>query len=524
MTVTATSMSDPRLEAPPRSALTVRGLTKRFWGTRALDAVDLEVRPGEVRALLGQNGAGKSTLIKILAGVHQADAGSVECNGTDILSPRSACPIAFIHQDRGLVPGMTVAENIALTRGYPTGRAGLVSWRGVVRQARAALASLQLDIDPEADLAHLTMAERALVAIARAISAEAAFIVLDEPTAALTASVVDQLIDTIRRLRHDGIGFLYVTHRIDEVFQVADTVTVLRDGRVVMDVGVAHVTRGDLIRAIVGGDLISAGESRGPTPAGATVLDLRGVAVAGVAPVTLRVAQGEIVGLVGLSGAGQRELGRAIAGVLQPTRGSMRLADRPYAPDSTTAALADGIGFLAGDRLEESLAAGLTVQENLYLNPGIPNHHPLRPRSRRAERARADEALARFDVRPRAPTTPVTLLSGGNQQKVAVARWIEAGLTTLVLEEPTAGVDVASKAQIHALLRQVSRSGGAIVVVSSDFDEVAQLCDRVLVFSRGVVAAELSGAGMQVSTLTTWATGAHDRDQGAPGARGTSEP
>jgi ribose transport system ATP-binding protein len=469
-----------------------------------------------VRALLGQNGAGKSTLIKILAGVYHADAGSVEYDGVNILSGHTASPIAFIHQDRGLVPGMTVAENIALTRGYAVGRLGLVSWRGVNRRAREVLDSLQLDIDPEADVAQLTLAERALVAIARAMSTRASFIVLDEPTAALPASVVDQLVDTIRRLRDEGVGFLYVTHRIDEVFPLADTVTVLRDGRVVMDSRVTEVTRRDLIRAIVGRNLISSGEARGRGSTGTAVLAVKGIGVAGVGPVTFQVCQGEIVGLVGLTGAGQSELGRAIVGVLQPTRGTMLVDGKPHAPKSAADALGDGIGLVAGDRLEESLAPELTTQENLYLNPAITHHHVLRPRSRRREAANALEAIKRFDVRPQEPAMPIGLLSGGNQQKVVIARWIEAGLRTLVLEEPTAGVDIGSKAQIHDVLLGMAKTGCALVIVSSDFDEVTALCDRVLVFSRGRVAAELADQQLQVKTLTGWATGAEDEDAVAP--------
>jgi ribose transport system ATP-binding protein len=503
--------------------LTVRGLTKRFWGTRALDGVDLEVRPGEVRALLGQNGAGKSTLIKILAGVYQADAGTVELDGTDILSSPATSPIAFIHQDRGLVPGMTVAENIALIRGYPSARAGLVSWRGVTRQARQALELLHLDIDPDADVAELTLAERALVAIARAISTDAKFIVLDEPTAALAASVVDQLIETIRRLREKGHGFLYVTHRIDEVFQLADTTTVMRDGRVVMDTAVARIDHRELIRAIVGKDVVVLDrEHDGQDPAAETALDLCEITVGGVGPVSLRTARGEVVGLVGLSGAGQDEVGRVIAGALPASGGAMSLDGHHYAPASTTDALARGVGFVAGDRLEESLASELTVQENLYLNPAVPNGRVFRPRSRRGELASTRAAVTRFDVRPPDPTMPISLLSGGNQQKVAVARWIEAGLNALVLEEPTAGVDIASKAQIHEVLHAAARAEGAVVVVSSDFDEVAQLCDRVYIFNRGHVATELIGDQITVGALTGWATGANDQSPTASEKQGSS--
>lgn len=498
-----------RQDRQSASVLSVRGMSKRFWGTVALADVDLELTAGQVMALLGQNGAGKSTLIKILAGVYEADTGSILLDGAEVSAEQEPAPIAFIHQDLGLVPAMSVAENIALVQGYP--RTGpLVSWSRVAEQARQVLSSLGLDIDPEMLVAELTMAERALVAITRALSTRAKFVVLDEPTASLPASDVDRLVDAIARMRAEGIGFLYVTHRVDEVFRLADTVTVLRDGRVVLSEPVVSVKRTALVRAIVGHEL-NDDVVRPERPVGPSVLRLVGVATDGVAPVDLEVGSGEILGLVGLSGAGQSEIGRVIAGVIAPTHGTMTLHGRPYAPHSPADALAAGAAFVAGNRLEESLASDLSVTENLYVNPLVPHGHLLRPRRRGAELRRASDAIDRFDVRPDNPSMPIELLSGGNQQKVVVARWLEAGLRTLVLEEPTAGVDIASKAQIHDLLRGVGERGGTVVVVSSDFDEVVALCDRVLVFNRGRLVAELSGQEATAATLTGWAAGVHGR-------------
>ena len=490
------------------ASLTVRNLTKRFWGTLALDNVDVDIAPGHICALLGQNGAGKSTLIKILARVHTADSGSVKIDNVDVLTAHQS-GIAFVHQEHGLVPGMSVAENIALIRGYPRTRAGVVSWKKVEVQAQEVLDFMGLDLSPRVDIAQLTVAERALVAIARAMSTQARFIVLDEPTAALPASIVDQLLETISRLRARGIGFLYVTHRIDEVFRLADTVTVLRDGHVVLDTDISAVDHKALVRAIVGREIATSKVKR--LPAGNAIsLEMQGVAVAGVGPIDLQLRAGEILGLVGLSGAGQVEIGRVLVGALAPAQGTMRLADKPYAPRSPEAALAKSVGFVPGDRMEECLAAELTVQENLYLNPVVGGRHLLQPRMRRKETEQAHTALDEFDVRPRDPAMPISLLSGGNQQKVVVARWLVAGLHTLVLEEPTAGVDIASKAQIHDLLRAAAAESGAVVIVSSDFDEVAQLCDRVLVYNRGSLVKELIGEAIQVGTLTTWATGAQE--------------
>ena len=499
---------DPRLDRQGGSVLSIQGLTKRFWGTLALADVSLELITGKVMALLGQNGAGKSTLIKILAGVYKADAGSIVVDGVELAAGQEPAPLAFIHQDLGLVSAMTVAENIAIVQGYPrVGR--IVSWSRVTTRARLVLDSLGLDIDPGILVAELSMAERALVAIARALSNRARFIVLDEPTASLPASDVDRLVAAITRMRAEGIGFLYVTHRVDEVFRLADMVTVLRDGHVVLSRPVLDVGRAALVRAIVGHE-VSEGAARPARSGRSSVLRLDGVATHGVQAIDLDVASGEIVGLVGLSGAGQSDVGRVIAGVHPATDGTMTLHGQAYAPRSAADALAAGVGFVAGNRLEESIAAELSVAENLYVNPVVPNGGLLRPRARRVELRTAREALDRFDVRPADPSMPIELHSGGNQQKEVVARWLEAGLRTLVLEEPTAGVDIASKAQIHDLLRSVAQQGGTVIVISSDVDEVTHLCDRVLVFNRGRLVAQLSGDEATAAALTGWAAGAHD--------------
>jgi len=485
--------------------LSIRSLSKTFWGTRALDDVSIDLSAGQIMALLGQNGAGKSTLIKILAGIYEADAGIIEVDGAELSSKdEDDTSLAFIHQDLGLVPSMSVAENIAIVQGYPRVQ-GLVSWKRVATRAREVLEALGLKIDPLVLVSELTMAERSLLAIARALSTRAKFIVLDEPTAALPASDVDRLVDSLLQMRSEGIGFLYVTHRIDEVFRIADKVTVLRDGRVVLSEPVSQVNRPVLLQAIVGHEVDESVEHAIRVP-GVSILRLNAVATPDVEAVDLDLASGEIVGLVGLSGAGQAEIGRVIAGVRAPTQGTMTLHGHTYSPRSTAQAMANGVGFVAGNRLEESLAATLTVSENLYVNPCIPDGHLLRPRSRSAELRHASSELARYEVRPNNPLMPIELLSGGNQQKVVVARWLVADLQTLVLEEPTAGVDVASKAQIHDLLRSLAGQAGMVVVISSDFEEVAQLCDRVLVFNRGTIVVELSDSELTVGNLVAWAS------------------
>ncbi|MHB1171147.1 MAG: sugar ABC transporter ATP-binding protein [Lacisediminihabitans sp.] len=480
-------------------------MSKRFLGTVALDGVDFDVRAGEVHALLGQNGAGKSTLIKILAGVYEPDAGSIIVGGRVLRPPHGPSPIAFIHQDLGLVAGMTVAENVALVAGYPR-RNGLVSWGAVRRRAAEALRMLQIDVDPDADVATLTAAQRSLVAIARALTLDAGLLVLDEPTAALPETDVEKLFAALNQLRLSGVGLIYVTHRLDEVFRIADRVTVLRDGKRVATSAVTDSNQAELVRWIVGHELdaplarVQVNENE--------VLTLRDVSVGhGIGPVSLRLHSGEVLGLVGLTGAGHNEIGRAVFGAERLSHGEMLLDGQPLRPRSPAEAVSRRIGFVSGSRVEESTAANLTVQENLFINPVSLGRSLLGMARRSAESARAREVLDRFDVRPRDPDRLIGSLSGGNQQKVVVARWLEVGSRLLILEEPTAGVDVGSKADIYRLLAQVPATGGGVLIISSDFEEVVAICDRALVFNRGRVIADVPRGDLSVARLTGLSAG-----------------
>ncbi len=496
--------------------LAIAGLTKTFFGNRVLDDVSIVLEAGQVHALLGQNGAGKSTLIKILGGVYRADAGTVTVDGQRVTPGHHDVPVALIHQDLGLVADMTVAENMALVAGYRR-RHHVISWEEVRRSAIEALGALNLDLDPGAPVGALPPAERSMVAIARALSMRKRFVVLDEPTAALPAADVDTLFKAIHQLRSQGAGFLYVTHRIDEVFTIADRVTVLRNGRVVFEDAVGKVSHDKLVASIVGPATPSPPArttSRAPhrfpeATTGRAVLSVRGLVVGPAGPVDIEVRAGEVLGLVGLAGAGQVEIGRALVGALNPDRGEMEFENRSYSPRSPAAALGHGaMGFVPGDRLQEGIAASLSVQENLYLNPAVQGHTALRPISHRQERRRAVSLLKRFDVRPADPTIPIGLLSGGNQQKAVVVRWVGAKVRVMVLEDPTAGVDVGAKPEIHGILRDMRASGVAVVVVSSDFDELADICDRALVFRGGRVAAALERPEIDTTRLTMLASGA----------------
>ena len=488
------------------------GLVKRFTGTLALDRVDFDVHRGEVHALLGQNGAGKSTLIKVLAGVYQADAGDIVFDGKPARPGTDALPIAFIHQDLGLVEWMTIAENVAIQTGYPRSRAGVISWHRVNSAAAEALAIMGSDLDPEAPIASLPAAERSLVAIGRALAIKSDILVLDEPTAALPEADVERLLETLRRLRASNIGVVYVTHRLDEVLRIADRVTVLRDGRRLATVAARETNAGELVQMIVGRSMSDA-FVRPTRPSRRVALSVEGLIAQNVGPVSFSVAAGETLGLVGLRGAGHHTVGRAIFGHTAMDSGRLTLDGEPIAPRSPAEAMAKGVGFVSSRRAEEGLASNLDVRENIYLNPAASGKGVLEFVSRATELGNAKAAVRRFSIKTAGVEKPVATLSGGNQQKVVLARWMEAHVKLLVLEEPTIGVDVGAKADIYHLLQLSLGKGLAVLLISSDFEEVERICHRALVFSRGRVAAEIPSHALTIAALTaaasggTWTTG-----------------
>jgi ribose transport system ATP-binding protein len=486
--------------------LAVAGLTKRFTATLALHNIDFDVRRGEIHALLGQNGAGKSTLIKILAGVYQPDAGDIRFGDRRVRPGIDPLPIAFIHQDLGLVDWMTVAENVAVQKGYPRNPLGLISWRNVRRGAIDALTTMGSEINPDTPVATLAAAERSLVAIARALTVKSDILVLDEPTAALPESDVNRLLDALRRLRANGIGIIYVTHRLDEVFRIADRVTVLRDGKRVTTVRVDETSPRDLVEKIVGRSMTSAFVKPAPS-SDRIVLAVDGVVAQNVGPVSFAVKAGETLGLVGLRGAGHHTIGRAIFGQFPLSAGHVSLDDRLVDPTSPADAMREQIGFVSSRRAEESLAGNMAVRENVYLNPIATGKRVLQPVWRRAELSDCLVVLKRYSVKPQDSEAVVVTLSGGNQQKVVLARWMEAKVRLLVLEEPTIGVDVGSKAEIYHLLQQSLKDGLAVLLVSSDFEEVERICHRALVFSRGRIVSEIPRSELTIARLTADASG-----------------
>jgi ribose transport system ATP-binding protein len=479
--------------------LIVRGVSKQFGGTQALIEVGLDLNAGEILALLGENGAGKSTLIKILAGVYALDEGSVTFRGADVTASLRRLPIAFIHQDLGLIEWMTVAENICLTLGFPRWL-GLVDWEAARRRASAALEMVGAEIDPDLRIQDLSRTEKSLVAIARALAAEAEILVLDEPTASLPADEVARLFDALRRLRARGVGMIYVSHRLDEVFEIADRMVVLRDGRVAGVRQVAQTTPDQVIMLIVGREP-SQVFRRPAERLGSPRLVLDRVVVDAVGPVDCEIHAGEIVGFVGLRGAGQESVGRALFGVLPTTGGHILLDGKRMAATSPRDAMSRGVNLVCADRAGESIMTNLTVRENLFLNPvaaGLSFFSVLGP----GRENKASLALGqRVGLRPNDPNLPIELLSGGNQQKAVVGRWLHLAGKLYVFEDPTAGVDVGAKAEIYLLFDVALRAGAAIVIVSTDFEEVAKVCHRALVFDRGRVVAELVAADLSVENL-----------------------
>ncbi|AEH87339.1 MULTISPECIES: sugar ABC transporter ATP-binding protein [Mesorhizobium] len=477
-------------------------ISKRFGGTLALKSVSLDIHEGEIVALLGENGAGKSTLIKTLAGIYKRDQGTIRFRGEDYHhrppGPNQPQKVAFIHQDLGLIEWMTVAENVGMAQGFSR-RSGLIDWRDTERRAESALALVGCAFDPATRVQDLSRTEKSLVAIARALATEADVLVLDEPTASLPADEVERLFQALRPLRERGVGMIYVSHRLDEVFRIADRVAVMRDGRMVAVEPVAETTPQELVDLIVGrpAHQMFAKSRWQDGPERLKVEDLR---CGSIGPVHFEARSGELLGLVGLRGAGQEAVGRALFGA-EPFVGTISLDGKRLDLSSVGAALAAGVGLIARDRTEESVALSLSVRENMYLNPSAAGRGLFSFMTPARESELTQELGTRLGLRPNDPHLPIEALSGGNQQKVVVGRWLATGRKLLIAEDPTAGVDVGAKAEIYRLIAAAVEAGLAVVVVSTDFEEVAHICHRALVFSHNRIVRELAGDALTTAAL-----------------------
>lgn len=489
-------------EAAP--TLEARGIVKAYPGVRALDGVSLRLAPGRLNALMGENGAGKSTLMKVLAGVTTPDAGDLLLGGrpTRFRSPREAqeAGVSIIHQELNLVPNLSVAENVFLGR-EPTGAWGVVDRKQMRTRAREALARLGVDVDPDTPVGRLSVATQQAVEIAKALSFDARVLILDEPTSALTAQETDALFERIAQLKREGVALAYVTHRFEELDRIADDVTVLRDGRLVGERPFASLTRAELVRMMTGRDV-----QLGPTCASSSTdqpaLSVRGLTLRSapaarrprVDSVSFEVRRGEIVCLFGLMGAGRTELLEAIFGVHpEATGGEVLVGGEPHTPRSPADALRAGVALAPEDRKLAGLVLGMTVAENVSLAclGRLSRAGVIRSE---AERSLATDFRNRLRIKTPSIDAVVQNLSGGNQQKVVLAKVLATDPTVLLLDEPTRGIDIGAKQEVYALVRQLAAEGRGVLVATSEAPEALLLGDRLLVMSEGRLAAEFTRA------------------------------
>jgi monosaccharide-transporting ATPase len=481
--------------------LEIRKLSKTFPGVRALEEVDFTVRRGEVHALMGENGAGKSTLIKVLTGVHPRDSGAVRLDGTEI-HPRSpkeaeACGISTVYQEVNLIPFLSIAENICLGR-QPT-RLGLIRWRAMAQRARAALARVDLNIDVSQPLSSSSIAVQQLLAIARALDISAKLLILDEPTSSLDEKEVEELFNVIRKLRAGGIGVVIVTHFLEQVYAISDRITVLRDGGLVGEYETSKLPRVELVSRMIGRTLAQmqkveaeAKQARAPEKP-EVLLELRQFGRPGwIAPMDMAISRGEVVGLAGLLGSGRTETARLIFAVDAPKNGELRLEGKPVHFKSPREAIRSGFAFTPENRKVEGIIPHLSVRENIILALQA-RQGAARTLSRKQQNEIAEEFIKLLGISTPGPEQLVVNLSGGNQQKVLLARWLVMQPKLLILDEPTRGIDVGAKAEIEKLVQSLRAKGMAILFISSELEEIVRDCQKVIVLRDRAKAGELAG-------------------------------
>jgi ribose transport system ATP-binding protein len=498
--------------------LEMRGVSKSFPGVVALQDVDLTVAEGEVLGLVGENGAGKSTLIKILAGAHHADQGEIVVGGEKVHQATPAQMlergISVIYQETMLAPHLSVAENMWLGR-MPKGRAGLIDWNAAFRLSREVLARLGFTLDPKAPTGSLSVAQRQMTEIAGALSRNARLVVLDEPSAVLGAQELEKLFQIIRRLAGEGVAFIYISHRLKEVFEICSRVTVLRDGRVVGGGTTHELDSQDLIAMMVGRKIedIYPARNRKPGPVALATTGLRRGGV--LDDISLEVRAGEILGICGLAGSGRTEMLRALAGADRSEQQSYRLLDRVKPPVSPRRSIAQGLYFLPEDRKSE----GCFLSQEVAFNITISNLRAILHRgllSRREEEKSARSLIERLRIRTQGPHESISQLSGGNQQKCLIARGLNAQCRILLIDEPTRGVDVGAKREIYQLMaRLADEEGVAIVMVSSELPEILGLSDRILVMRAGRIAGRFAGPEASEEILMRAALGVTASGRGA---------
>ncbi len=489
------------METEATALLEIRGLAKSFPGVKALQGVDFTVRAGEVHALMGENGAGKSTLIKVLTGVYPRDAGTMRLAGVDIRpdSPKAAeaLGISTVYQEVNLIPQLSVAENICLGR-QPT-RLGFIRWGALARRAEAALARVDLQLDVARPIASCSIAVQQLVAIARALDISGKLLILDEPTSSLDEKEVGELFAVLRKLRAQGLGVVIVTHFLEQVYAISDRITVLRDGKLVGEFATDQLPKLQLVSHMIGREISPADPGPRSTAAAGTtaqrepVVELKQLGRAGsIAPMDLRIAPGEVLGLAGLLGSGRTETARLIFGIDRAQTGELRAGGRAVSLTSPRQAVREGFAFTPENRKVEGVIPHLSVRENIVLALQA-RQGTTRVLSRAQQLEIATEFIRRLGISTPGPEQAVMNLSGGNQQKVLLARWLATQPRLLILDEPTRGIDVGAKAEIEKTMRELRAQGMAILFISSELEEVVRACGRVAVLRDRAKVGELAG-------------------------------
>ncbi|QNM06511.1 sugar ABC transporter ATP-binding protein [Qiania dongpingensis] len=498
---------DKTIEDP---LLKVRNISKTFGGTKALDNVSLDFYRGEVHALLGENGAGKSTLIKILSGVYSCQEGKLFYGGEDIGLEVGRLRLAVIHQDLGLAEDMSVTENIASIAGYVK-KGIFINWKETRRRAAALLQKMDCVLNPDALVSTLSAADRSLVAISRALYREVDLLILDEPTATLPQKEVERLFQMIETLRKQNIAIIYVSHRMDEVFRISQRVSVLRNGGFISSYSASEVKAENVIADIIGRPLTDVFvKSKKENRDSHVVLKVRDMNTGFVGPVSFELHRGEILALFGLKGAGHNEAGRCIWGAEPLDSGFVYVEGKEARLNKPRKAMEQSIGFISSKRQEEGIAPMFTVRENIYINPTVNGKGMCQLLKEKEEDERCEQAIQKYKIKANSGNDLMGTLSGGNQQKVMIARWFETESKILILEDPTIGVDVGAKADIYNMMKTGLEDGRSILLVSSDCEEVSRIADRVLVFDKGVIIGEVTGEKISMDYLTALSTGVAD--------------
>ena len=500
------NVSTKATSAPPPASLA--GVSKRFAATQALSDVSLEVAAGEIHALVGENGAGKSTVVKVFAGIYQPDAGTVVLDGKPTLlhGPAHArsLGIAVVHQEPRLFPDLTVAENVFMGHA-PISRLGTIKWQEMRQSADRIFESLNVRMDAGEVVRGLSMADQQLIEIAKALSIDARVLILDEPTASLSAHEVERLFSIVRQTRDRGVAILFVSHRLEEVFQLCDRATVLRDGRHVITAPTSELDAPTLVRHMVGRSVSLF--PRSAAHIGDVLLDVRGLTRVGAfRDVSFSVRSGEIVGLSGLVGAGRTEVARVLFGLDRADGGEIRLDGKRVSFQSPSEALGAGVAYVPEDRHIDGLVEGFTISENVTL-PIIPRLFPRLFMRTSRERTLAAGYAERLRIRATGMNDLIESLSGGNQQKVVIAKWLATKPRVLILDEPTRGVDIGAKVEVHRIISDLAASGLGIILISSELPEVLAMSDRILVLHEGHMTAEIPRADATEERVMLAATG-----------------